>query len=111
RTGPGAGRTAKLYSRAHRQIDVSLPPRRYAVAGDILASAVEEAQRRSVPIGEAVIQAAERAGREMAAGRAGLADMLASLGYEPRGARPGETQPAPCPLHQPAPRHPHAALP
>ena len=59
RTGPGAGRTAKLYSRAHRQIDVSLPPRRYAVAGDILATAVEEAQRRSVPVGEAVTQAAE----------------------------------------------------
>ena len=44
RTGPGAGRTAKLYSRAHRQIDVSLPPRRYAVAGDILASASSSAR-------------------------------------------------------------------
>jgi predicted ArsR family transcriptional regulator len=105
RTGPGAGRTAKLYSRAHRQIDVTLPPRRYAVAGDILASAVEEAQRRSVPIGEAVTQAAERAGREMAAGRAGLADMLARLGYEPRDAGPGETQLANCPFHELAVRH------
>src|SRR5215468_2550710 len=82
RTGPGAGRTAKLYSRAHRQIDVSLPPRRYAVAGDILACAVEEAQRRPVPIGEAVAQAAERAGRQMAAGGGGLASVLASLAYE-----------------------------
>jgi len=105
RTGPGAGRTAKLYSRAHRQIDVSLPPRRYAVAGDILASAVEEAQRRSVPIGEAVTQAAERAGRQMAAGSAGLADMLARLGYEPRDAGPGETQLANCPFHELAVRH------
>ncbi|HEY5987279.1 MAG TPA: helix-turn-helix domain-containing protein, partial [Streptosporangiaceae bacterium] len=33
RTGPGAGRTAKLYTRARRQIDVSLPPRRYEIAG------------------------------------------------------------------------------
>jgi predicted ArsR family transcriptional regulator len=105
RTGPGAGRTAKLYSRAHRQIDVSLPPRRYAVAGDILASAVEEAQRRSVPIGEAVTQAAERTGRQMAAGSTGLADMLASLGYEPRDAGPGETQLANCPFHELAVRH------
>ena len=105
RTGPGAGRTAKLYSRAHRQIDVSLPPRRYAVAGDILACAVEEAQRRSVPVGEAVTQAAERAGRQMAAGAAGLADMLASLGYEPRDAGPGETQLANCPFHELAVRH------
>ncbi len=105
RTGPGAGRTAKLYSRAHRQIEVSLPPRRYAVAGDILASAVEEAQRRPVPIGEAVTQAAERAGRQMAAGRAGLADMLAGLGYEPQDAGPGETQLTNCPFHELAVRH------
>ena len=105
RTGPGAGRTAKLYSRAHRQIDVSLPPRRYAVAGDILACAVEEAQRRSVPIGEAVTQVAEQTGRQMAAGSAGLADMLASLGYEPRDAGLGETQLANCPFHELAVRH------
>jgi predicted ArsR family transcriptional regulator len=105
RTGPGAGRTAKLYSRAHRQIDVSLPPRRYAVAGDILACAVEEAQRRSVPVGETVTRAAERAGRQIAAGATGLAGMLASLGYEPRGAGPGETQLANCPFHELAVRH------
>src|SRR5215469_17859100 len=68
RTGPGAGRTAKLYSRARRPIDISLPPRRYALAGDILASAVEEAQESSVPIGEAVSRAAELAGHQVAAG-------------------------------------------
>ena len=105
RTGPGAGRTAKLYSRAHRQIDVSLPPRRYAVAGDILATAVEEAQRRSVPVGEAVIQVAERAGRQMAAGAAGVADLLAGLGYEPRDVDPDETQLTNCPFHELAVRH------
>jgi predicted ArsR family transcriptional regulator len=105
RTGPGAGRTAKLYSRAHRQIEVSLPPRRYAVAGDILASAVEEAQLRSVPIGEAVTRAAERAGRQMAAGSAGLAGMLTSLGYEPRDAGPGGIQLANCPFHELVVRH------
>jgi predicted ArsR family transcriptional regulator len=105
RTGPGAGRTAKLYSRARRQIDISLPPRRYALAGDILACAVEEAQRRSVAIGEAVTWAAERAGRQVAAGGAGLADVLASLGYEPHDAGPGETQLANCPFHELAVRH------
>ncbi len=105
RTGPGAGRTAKLYSRAHRQIDVSLPPRRYAVAGDILACAVEEAQRRSVPVSETVTRAAERAGRQMAAGAVGLAGMLASLGYEPRDAGRGETQLTNCPFHELAVRH------
>jgi predicted ArsR family transcriptional regulator len=100
RTGPGAGRTAKLYSRAHRQIEVSLPPRRYAVAGDILASAVEEAERLSVPIGEALNRAAERAGRQVAAGGADLASVLASLAYEPRATGKGETQLANCPFHE-----------
>lgn len=105
RTGPGAGRTAKLYSRAHRQIEVSLPPRRYAVAGDILASAVEEAQRLSLPVGEAVIRAAERAGRQAAAGGADLCSVLASLAYEPRDTGTGETQLTNCPFHELVVRH------
>jgi predicted ArsR family transcriptional regulator len=105
RTGPGAGRTAKLYSRAHRQIEVSLPPRRYAVAGDILASAVEEAQRLSLPVGDAVIRAAERAGRQVAAGSADLATVLASLAYEPRDTDTGETQLTNCPFHELVVRH------
>src|SRR5262249_45043360 len=100
RTGPGARRTAKLSPRAHRQIDVSLPPRRYAVAGDILASAVEEAQRLSVPVGEAVTRAAERAGRQVAAGSGGPAGGAASLAYEPRDTDTGESQRGNCPFHQ-----------
>ena len=105
RTGPGAGRTAKLYSRARRPIDVSLPPRRYALAGEILASAVEEAQRRAVPVGEAVSRAAERAGRQVAAGGGDLTGVLAGLGYEPRDLGPGETQLANCPFHELVVRH------
>ena len=33
RTGPGAGRPSKLYRRAERQVSVSLPERRYDLAG------------------------------------------------------------------------------
>ena len=40
RRGPGAGRPAKLYRRAERQLDVTLPPRRYELAARILAAAV-----------------------------------------------------------------------
>ncbi len=40
RRGPGAGRPAKLYRRADRQLDVTLPPRRYELAARILAAAV-----------------------------------------------------------------------
>src|SRR5215472_13331169 len=43
RAGPGAGRTAKLYTRACRQIAVSLPPRQYELAATIMARALDEA--------------------------------------------------------------------
>ncbi|HKN51315.1 MAG TPA: helix-turn-helix domain-containing protein, partial [Amycolatopsis sp.] len=33
RSGPGAGRPAKLYSRSARQVSISLPERRYELAG------------------------------------------------------------------------------
>jgi predicted ArsR family transcriptional regulator len=41
RTGPGAGRPAKLYRRAAREYAVSLPPRDYATAANLLAEVVE----------------------------------------------------------------------
>src|SRR5215212_12188907 len=40
RRGPGAGRPAKLYRRAARQFDVTLPERHYDLPGRILAGAV-----------------------------------------------------------------------
>ncbi|HEV8239798.1 MAG TPA: helix-turn-helix domain-containing protein [Thermoanaerobaculia bacterium] len=41
RSGPGAGRPAKLYRRSQRQLAVSLPPRSYELAARILADAVD----------------------------------------------------------------------
>src|SRR5918997_1267884 len=43
RSGPGAGRPAKLYRRADRPVAVSLPGRRYDLAGELLAGALAEA--------------------------------------------------------------------
>jgi predicted ArsR family transcriptional regulator len=40
RSGPGAGRTSKRYSRARRDIAVSLPPREYELAGRLMAEAI-----------------------------------------------------------------------
>lgn len=45
RSGPGAGRPSKLYLRSSREFAVSLPERRYDMAGQLLASAVQEAER------------------------------------------------------------------
>ena len=41
RTGPGAGRPAKLYRRSAREVSVSLPHRRYDLAAEVLADAIE----------------------------------------------------------------------
>src|SRR4051812_34198583 len=42
RTGPGAGRPAKLYRRSDCAVAVSLPARHYELAAELLAAAVEE---------------------------------------------------------------------
>jgi len=42
RTGPGAGRPSKLYVRSERQLDVSLPARRYELAAQMLARALTD---------------------------------------------------------------------
>src|SRR5918993_4340021 len=41
RRGPGAGRPAKHYVRADRQLELSLPARDYATLAELLAHAVE----------------------------------------------------------------------
>jgi predicted ArsR family transcriptional regulator len=58
RTGPGAGRPAKVYRPSERDISVSLPPRDYELAARILAEAVGAG-----PGGAPVVRAARRAGR------------------------------------------------
>ena len=94
RRGPGAGRPSKLYRRSPVEISVSLPERRYELAGQILAEAVQSA-RSGNPAMEAVAHAAAQAGRRIAAdaraaspnaplGSASAAGILASYGYEPR---------------------------
>jgi predicted ArsR family transcriptional regulator len=94
RTGPGAGRPSKLYRRAAREVAVSLPGRRYDLAGQMLAGALEEAEatgasprgvlaRRAREAGSAIAQAA-RAGEQRAAGRRVVLGALEAHGFEPR---------------------------
>ncbi len=45
RTGPGAGRPAKFYRRADRDLEVSLPPRHYERAADLMATGARPAVR------------------------------------------------------------------
>ena len=86
RTGPGAGRPSKLYRRGERELSVSLPQRRYDLAGRILAAAVERAAAEQVPVDAAVREAARAEGRRAAwtAAAEEVADVLVDHGYEPR---------------------------
>ena len=92
RTGPGAGRPAKLYSSSDRDYQVSLPPRRYALAARILLEAVSSgAIERSD-----LAAAARRVGKEL--GEEGLAQALRETGYDPVDEE-GETRFRNCPFH------------
>ena len=90
KTGPGAGRPAKLYRRSDREWSVSLPARRYDLVGHILAAGVERAQRNQVAVGDALHAAALDEGVAVGAagrsddGTATLSDVLTRQGYEPR---------------------------
>ena len=100
RSGPGAGRPSKLYRRSSRQVSVQLPERRYDLAGQILAKALEDAAREGRPALDSLPGAAADAGRALAgatrtsahaeAGAAApgtleaVAEVLAAQGYEPR---------------------------
>nr|WP_251063326.1 MULTISPECIES: helix-turn-helix domain-containing protein [unclassified Streptomyces] len=93
RSGPGAGRPAKLYRRSPRQVAVSLPDRRYELAGRLLAQAVEESAATGAPVRDVLHRKAEelgsqlgsqRGGQRSAPGDAGLVDLLERHGFEPR---------------------------
>ena len=60
RGGPGAGRPAKLYTRAAREISVSVPPRDYELLARLLVASVE--QDASGAVQQAVNSTAHEAG-------------------------------------------------
>lgn len=99
RTGPGAGRPAKLYQRSSRQLDVTVPPRSYELAAKILLEAVAESDEAALA---AVARSARRAGREL--GTRGLDEALAGCGFEPA-ERGGATILCNCPFVALADRH------
>lgn len=95
RSGPGAGRPAKLYRRSRKEVTVSLPSRRYDLAGQVLADAVERALD-GTPMNEALTQAADNAARIVVEGTPTtgptpndrLREVLGHYGYEPRDDEP-----------------------
>lgn len=118
RSGPGAGRPAKVYTRAPVELSVSLPARDYRTVAELLAEAAEQAGL------DAGLRAAARRRGEALRGSAapcgGLGEAmeaLAARGYEPHlegaeeatgtaGAAAGVVRMRNCPFHAVAERFP-----
>lgn len=88
RGGPGAGRPAKVYRLSGREVEASIPPRDYRLAGGILAAALTETGA-DVPSAE-LARVAREAGRRLVERRtekdptpADLERLLAERGFQP----------------------------
>ena len=110
RTGPGAGRPAKLYRRSDREIEISLPERHYDVAGHLLAGALEDAEASGGSPRGALEHRAHQYGESV--GRAArnhpgtaLAQVLEAHGFEPRSCG-GSIDLVNCPFRALAREHP-----
>jgi predicted ArsR family transcriptional regulator len=114
RTGPGAGRPAKLYRRAPGEVHVSLPERRYEAAARLFAETLErlgrgpgegppdELREAAHEVGEeAGASAAKAAGRPRSRSgrRAAVMTALRDRGYEPFADDDGEVRLRNCPYH------------
>jgi predicted ArsR family transcriptional regulator len=107
RTGPGAGRPAKLYERSGHEVSMSVPARDYGLAAQLLAHAA--ANDRQGDTLRALRAAAESLGREIAAATPDPPDLerlLGERGYEPYEAEPGVLRLRNCPFHAVARAHP-----
>ena len=97
RAGPGAGRPAKLYRRSDRELTVTLPERRYELAGHLLAGALES--------GEEPAAHARVVGERLATGAGDLRVLLERHGCVPC-ADGSDLVLRNCPFHTLAQAHP-----
>jgi predicted ArsR family transcriptional regulator len=110
RTGPGAGRPAKLYRRGAAEHEVSVPPRDYRGAAELLAEVVDvtgaepELQRSARSRGAAAGRAARRQAPHAPDGDL-VVGVLAAQGYQPYQEEAG-VRLRNCPFHVLASRYP-----
>jgi predicted ArsR family transcriptional regulator len=105
RSGPGAGRPAKLYA-AHAEVSVSVPPRDYELVAELLAQAAETSAEARTALDAVAARAGRRLGEELGEGRKEpLQDVLAARGYEPYQDEVGVIRLRNCPFHRVAREH------
>jgi predicted ArsR family transcriptional regulator len=105
RTGPGAGRPSKLYTRAAGEVAVTVPERRYDFAAQLLVTAIEESTRTGEPAGETLLRIAGDTGRALGASAGSLEQVLENHGFEPRPDGDGGIALGNCPFHRLAQQH------
>ena len=109
RSGPGAGRPAKLYARSGREFAVTVPPREYELAARLLVQAVEAdpSDRSRTALAEAARRLGTELGRAFRPAEAGrdVEGVLAQQGYEPSRGGDGVIRLRNCPFHQLAEEH------
>ncbi|WP_373295917.1 helix-turn-helix transcriptional regulator [Streptomyces roseolilacinus] len=85
RTGPGAGRPAKLYKRSGTEVAVSLPERRYELAGRLLAQVLEESEATGEPVRAVLHRKAHELGTQLTGPeQTDVFGLLEGHGFEPR---------------------------
>lgn len=99
RTGPGAGRPAKLYRVSAAEHAVSVPPRDYRTAAELLAESVERSGADA-----ALFDVAREHGRRTPPGR-DVRDLLTAHGYQPE-ETPAGIRLNNCPFHRLAEQFP-----
>jgi predicted ArsR family transcriptional regulator len=120
RSGPGAGRPAKVYEPSERDVSVSIPFRSYEVVGDVLLAALESSRRARPAHGavkEAAFEQGVELGKSVRRARSGrrpssktqvgvVTEVLSERGYEPYRDEGGNLRLHNCPFHRLAQRSP-----
>jgi predicted ArsR family transcriptional regulator len=102
RSGPGAGRPARVYWRSQREFALSFPPRQYELVADVFATALQEIGGGQPP--RELRDAAHDAGEQLARNApehgsgGGLFGVLEAAGYEPATEADGTIRLRNCPF-------------
>lgn len=106
KTGPGSGRPAKLYRAVVGEVGASVPDRNYDLAGELMATAIEEATHSNGEVRDVLLETSYRRGMDLTAGYTTLEDFLAGQGYAPLPDGQGGFILPNCPFHRLSARHP-----
>lgn len=107
RTGPGAGRPAKVYRAAATEVAASIPARDYELMGEVFAGALEAAETGSrAPaavhevVHDAVRASAAARGAQLIREHGAWDRALTAVGYAPVTGDDGVTNLTNCPFHR-----------